>query len=342
MSEVASVAFHPLNENDSVDEIEIDIKRFKNDIKTKIEEANVVLARLRASRDRWSKIDLGIIQTILTKCFKNVSQKTSMIFALISNIIFSLFDTGSDLAVACTLFANGEWKYGTVVLIVDYLPGWELLIHNLCSEKWRRLNSRKEWFITVAFLLLSPFSLPLFFIRWLLAFNKANDETFSYLHHNARLSQLLVGSVESPLQVMLLFVLWAEAKIPVPWSGDVQVTDSTGRLVNFGILPGILSLIISVAVILKGSLEIAESKSLGEQIIVCGYAICNLVLRLGSFAMAIIYFKEWSIIIFVFFLCFRGGWPGDYFHEPWLEPGPGLVPGPGYLRPSESFCIRSV
>ena len=292
---------HPQYRDAGIDELELDIIKLEKETKqTSKSQLKKIREELKIVRNlRWSQIEMGILQTILTKCFKNISHKTSVLFALISNIIFSLFDTGSDFAVAFKLFANGEWWYGIVVLIVDYLPGWELLIHNLCSENWRMLINKKEWCVTILFLLVSPFSLPLFFISWLLAFNNSNKKTFDYLHHNARLSQLLVGSVESPLQVMFLLVLWAEEKITVPWSGSVQVTDSLGRNIDFGIFPGMLSFIISIVVILKGSLEIAESKSLGEQIIVCGYAICNFVFRLGSFALAIIYFREWSIILFV-------------------------------------------
>ena len=166
--------------NDTFDEIELDNRTAT--IKRELRERRRELNNIAKSRDRWSKIDLGIIQTIVAKCFKNLSQQTSTIFAIISNILFSLFDTCSDLAIAFTLFANEDsesWKYGVVVLIVDYLPGWELLVHNLCSEKWRMLNRKKEFIFTIVFLIVSPFSLPLFFIRWLLAFNKANNEMFN-------------------------------------------------------------------------------------------------------------------------------------------------------------------
>ena len=245
----------------------------------------------RQQRDRWKKIDLGFLQSILKYWHKNVSRKTSIVFAVFSNILLSLFDTCSDLSVAYVLFASGEWKLGLVVIFVDYLPGWELLLHNLCSKKWRQLPDAKLKCITILCLLVSPFSCPLFFLQWLMKFNSANSDTFDYLHHNARLSQLLMGSLESPLQLTMLLVLYAENKLPSPFMGEgTQITDLNGNIVNFGHLFGILSFTISFIVILKGSLEIAESKSLGEIISVCGYALCNFVFRLGSFALAIMYF----------------------------------------------------
>ena len=109
------------------------------------------LKLLQKRRKRWSKIDLGFLQAIVMSCFKNVSRKTSMVFTITLNILFSLFDIGSDFYVAITLFASGEWEYGIVVMVIDYLPGWELLIHNFFSKRWSRMKNGKELKIMVAF-----------------------------------------------------------------------------------------------------------------------------------------------------------------------------------------------
>ena len=273
--------------DDQIAQRKADRKRLKCELKI-----------LQKRRRRWSKIDLGLLQTVLMTCFKNVTRKTSLILTIVLNILFSLFDIASDFYVAITLFSNGEWKYGVFVILLDYLPGWELVLHNLSSQKWRNVANVKERRIMILFLIISPFSLPLFYIHWLVAFNKSDDVTFEFLHHNARLSQLLVGSVESPLQIMMLFILWSEGKLTPPWTENFVITDLIGRKIDFDIVPGILSLGMSVTVVLKSSLEIAETRSKGENLAVCGYAFCNFAFRLGSFSLAIIYFREWSIILF--------------------------------------------
>ena len=181
---------------------------------------------------------------------------------------------------------------------MDYLPGWDSVFHNLSSQKWRKIANVKERTIMILFLIMCPFLLPLFYIHWLVAFDKSDDVTFEFLHHNTRLSQLLVGSVELPLQVMMLFVLWSEGKLNPPWTELFVITDLIGRKIDFDMVPGILSLVVSVAVVIKSLLEIAESRSKGENLAVCGYAFCNFAFRLGSFSFAITYFREWSIILF--------------------------------------------
>ena len=228
-SEDSSIAC--LNDNQTPIELEHMIDSTEATLEERIEEQKRQYKKLKNQRDRWQKIDLGLLQSILKYWHKNVSRKTSIVFAVFSNILFSLFDTWSDLSVAYILFANGEWELGLVVIFVDYLPGWELLIHNLCSKKWRQLPDAKLKCITISCLLVSPFACPLFFLQWLMKFNSANSDTFDYLHHNARLSQLLMGSLESPLQMTILLVLYAENKLTWPFMGEgTQITDLNGIL----------------------------------------------------------------------------------------------------------------
>ena len=259
----------------------------------------------KTNTNRWNEINLGLFQVIITKLLKNGSQKTSIILAVIGNIIFSLIDTSSDLVIAYTLYSNNEWEYALIVVIIDYLPGWQLLIHNISSPRWKKLKNKKQKMITIIFLLFSPCCLPLFFIHWLSVFDAADKHTFEYLHHNARLSHLLSGSLESPLQVMMLFTLYGEGKLHLPWAkGQIYalITDPQGNPLDLGMFPGLFSLVISVVVIFKGALEMAETTSREENLFVCGYAICNFVFRITSFSLAILYFKQWSSILFVLVL----------------------------------------
>ena len=163
----------------------IELEQIIDSAQATLEQQKRQYKKLKNQRDRWKKIDLGFLQSILKYWHKNVSRKTSIVFAVFSNILLSLFDTCSDLSVAYVLFASGEWKLGLVVIFVDYLPGWELLLHNLCSKKWRQLPDAKLKCITILCLLVSPFSCPLFFLQCLMKFNSANSDTFDYLHHNA-------------------------------------------------------------------------------------------------------------------------------------------------------------
>lgn len=261
--------------------------------------SNLKVLTRSVSVRRYDKVHLGLIQTIIRKSIKGLSKRTSFIITVLLYIAISMWDTITDLTVAYLLYANDHLEFAIVVLLCDYLPGWQLALHNLSSENWRKTIRRKEKIVTLCFLLVSPFSQPLFHLHWLIKFHTADNTTFNVLHHNARLSQLLNSSVEAPLQIMLLFVVWGEGILPLPWHETKVYVDSQGNVLDLGVLPGVLSLLSSLINIIHGYMNIAETNSCKENLLVCVYAISNVAFRLGSFSLSILYFKEWSIILFM-------------------------------------------
>ena len=252
-----------------------------------------------AKQNRWEMVDFGFIHIILTKIFKNVSYRLCGILTILTTVILSISDTISDLVIAISLFARRYTTLGWAVLVVDFVPGWVLAMHNSFSPKWRAAETVKQKVVTTVCLIFSPFSTALFHLRWLCRFERAEPKEFELLQHNARLSGLLNGSYESPMQIILLLVIWGQDKIALPWSSETCVKDSQNRIVCLGAIPGILSLSISLLSILKGSIDISEGQNWTEKGITCVYSLCNFAFRLPSIALAILYFYEWSLFIFI-------------------------------------------
>ena len=211
--------------------------------------------------ERWRVIDFGVIPKLLKLVLVNISDKISGVITILITTIMSIGDTISDLVVAFSLILSGHYYWGIVVVLIDYLPSWDLLLHNCFSKKWRNFKGIREKIIAILFLIISPFSTALFSLRWLDKFETADQDTFDFLHHNARMSQLLSGSFESPVQIILLFVLYGENMLDSPLTPQSNcVMDSIGRRLCFGILPGVISFLSSVLSILKGSIEISEGQ----------------------------------------------------------------------------------
>ena len=250
-------------------------------------------------KDRWSSIDFGLVHSLFSVILVNASNRVCGALTILTTIIISISDAISDLVIAATLFARKHTSLGWVVILIDYIPSWTLAFHNLCSSKWRAAETFKQKIFTIVCLIFSPFASTLFQLKWLYCFEKVNQTEFEVLHHNSRLSQLLSGSYESPMQIILLLILWAQNKLEVPWSIETCVTDSQHRLVCLGIIPGILSLTISMLSILKGSIDVSEGRTWREKGITFVYALSNYAFRLPSIALAILYFNEWSVFLFV-------------------------------------------
>ena len=273
---------------------------------------NHVSNRTNNMVERWKMIDFGVLSKMLKLVLVNICDKICGIITILMTTLLSIADTVSDIVVASSLIYSGHYYWGCIVIFVDYLPSWDLLIHNCTSEKWRNFKGTQEKLMTVLFLVISPFATALFNLRWLDKFETADQDTFDFLHHNARMSQLLSGSFESPIQIILLFILYGENKLDSPLTPHLNcVTDSIGRRLCFGILPGILSFLSSVIAILKGSLEISEGQSWEEKFFILVYASTNFAFRLPSLALLVLFFDEWSIgivlllVIINFFVIFR-------------------------------------
>ena len=161
---------------------------------------------------RWKFVDFGVISTILKLLFKNMSDRARGVITILTSTALSIADTASDIIVAISLFSAGHYQWGCIVAIADYIPSWQILLHNYFSDHWRHAASLKEKWMTVLFLILSPFSMAIFHLRWLCKFESADESSFNYLHHNSRMTNLLSGSFESPLQIVLLLVLWGASK----------------------------------------------------------------------------------------------------------------------------------
>ena len=246
--------------------------------------------------ERWKTIEFGIVSSVLKLILVNICDKVCGIITILLSAFLSIADTVSDLVVAFSLIYSGHYYWGCIVIVVDYLPSWDLLIHNCTSEKWRTFKGTKENVMTMIFLLISPFATALFNLRWLDKFETADQDTFDFLHHNARMSQLLSGSFESPIQIILLFILYGENKLDSPLTPHSNcVTDRIGRQLCFGILPGVISFLSSILTILKGSLEISEGQNWEEKICILVYASSNFAFRLPSLALLVLFFDEWAI-----------------------------------------------
>ena len=68
---------------------------------------------------------------------------------------------------------------------------------------------------------------------------------------NLKMSQLLSGSFESPIQVTLLLMCWGRNKLEVPWNDPTVILSDCGHRIYLGIFPGIFSTMISTLVIIK-------------------------------------------------------------------------------------------
>ena len=246
------------------------------------------------STHRWDEIHLGLVQIMISKVLKGISSKASFILTMVVNILLSVFDTTSDLIVVYLLYNSEEYGYAVVTLLIDYVPGWQLAIHNGLSRKWRQRHSKTQTIAVIVYLIISPFSLPFIMIHWLLRFESAADGDY-----NAKLVQLLNGALESPAQITFLLVFWGKNKLIAPWNNNIEFFDVVGNKINLGASPGIFSLCISCLVIVKGVLDLAGKLKSSQSLMFVTFISSSAFFRITSFAFMIMFFNYWSFSLFI-------------------------------------------
>ena len=231
---------------------------------------------------------------------KNASPGKTLSLATAINTAISLFDSVSDIAVAIQLIQNGDWALGLTVLLIDYLPMWQVFLHGITSNAWKEMEDIRERWITCLILLFAPIAFPLLQLYWLLSMKtaKKGKGTLNFLHQNCKVAELLSGTLESPMQFIFTMILYAYGKLPLPWSETTIISDSVGNQLNLGALPGVISVVFSALTMIKHSVDLAEAQTTKEKVSYAAFCFSTIVFRLSSYILLVITFREMSAPIF--------------------------------------------
>ena len=249
-------------------------------------------------------VDLGVTQTIARYWLgRNATLLKTIYLSMTINITMSLSDSSSDLAVAIQLILKGELSWGLTILLVDYLPMWQVLFHSSTSKAWNRLEGPKEKIILCLILVFAPIAFPLLQLRWILNYHTKKRGVFDFLHQNSKLAELISGTVESPMQFVLLLIMYAYGKVPLPWSSSTIIKDSAGNQWNIGALPGMVSLLLSGLTLIKNAVDTTEAQTATELMMFASFSLLTCVFRVSGYTIAIVTLREFSTIMF-FFIAF--------------------------------------
>ena len=253
------------------------------------------------SESPFDDIDLGLMQSIARKWLgKNASPGKTLSLATAINTAISLFDSSSDIAVAIQLIQNGDLAWGLTVLLIDYIPMWQVLLHGITSNAWKEVEDTRERWITCLILLFAPLAFPLLQIYWLLSMKttKKGKRTLNFLHQNSKVAELLSGTFESPMQFIFTMILYAYGKLPLPGSETTIISDSSGNQLNLGALPGVISVAFSALTMIKNSVNLAEAKTTMDMVSYAAFCFSTIVFRISSYILLVITFREMSVPIF--------------------------------------------
>ena len=238
---------------------------------------------------KYERLHLGLLQTLIFWISK--SAKRAVITTIAINIILCSSDTTSDVSLCLFYFGRGLFYLAVATLLCDYVPGLIVFLHHLTSDDWKK-SSRKMKLMSICALTLHPFSLLVTNLLWAL------DLQSQPKHKLARLSTILHGCTEAPMQFVLMLCAFSWAILPLPWVQTTTIVDSNDNVLSLGKITVVVFALTCIGIV-KGSGAAFEAHDIEEELIAMNWAMLHLCFRLVSAVFVIIVLGIFSIPIFV-------------------------------------------
>ena len=235
---------------------------------------------------KYEGFELGILYDLIFCLSKNA--KTSILFSVGLGILMNSSDTASDIWIFTILLNRNFIALAIVLFGIDFIPGIIVSLHQATSSQWKYFTTKEKLFST-AMLTVQPFSLVLTNFAWLS--NISND----HRHFMARLSTVIHGCLESPMQFVMLGYLWSKGYLKTPWEEYSVWMDRNNNAIPVGNVAGTFSLTVTVIGILKGTLDIFEAHDEKYRFFV--FTIINTTFRVLSFTYCIQIFDTYFYVL---------------------------------------------
>ena len=241
------------------------------------------------TENAYEKFHLGLVQTLIYKFSGNI--KKAVMITIITGILICSFDTTSDLGLCIFYLTQGLGLLAGAVLLCDYVPGLIAFAHHYGTNDWQQ-STLKEKILIVCALMLQPFSLLITNLIWAL------DIESQWKHKLARLSTILHGCMEAPMQFVLLLSAYSWAILPLPWMQSTSIIDENENILYLGQMT-VVAFAFTCLGIVKGSVESFEVYSTEDQLLAMIWALFHLSFRLMSMVFLIIVLGIFSAPLFM-------------------------------------------
>ena len=241
-----------------------------------------------SSNNKYTRYNLGLLHSFLLWVLKN--SMASLLLAIAFNALLNTSDTASDIGMFKLLLSRDFGILAFILLGIDFLPGILVNIHHVTSSTWKKI-SRRQRIGSVALLLLQPFSVMLTSFVWML------DIENDYYHYLSRLSTIIHGHLESPLQFVFFFYLWSKGYMRTPLEETSIFIDRNGNYLPFGNIAGTFSLSFTISGMVKGALDTFESNDSKFKFLT--FSSVNMVFRIFSLAF---YVQFYDHVVYISFL----------------------------------------
>ena len=117
------------------------------------------------------------------------------------------------------------------------------------------MQNDMRWYVTLPevliFLFLNPIAPAINCALWMVVRILEKEEMIGHYKFLSKLTCLINGTFESPVQIILTLFFFVTGRIQPPWMDTTEITDSLGNKISFGFWISFTSFIISWLSLIK-------------------------------------------------------------------------------------------
>ena len=201
-------------------------------------------------------------------------------------------------------------QYALIVFVTDYATSFLHVMHFLTVS----MQNEMRWYVTLPevliFLFLNPIAPAINCALWMIFRILEKEKMIKHYTFLSKLTCLINGTFESPVQIILTLFFYTTGRIAPPWRDTTEFFDSLGNRINLGSYISVVSFTLCWISLLKNVSDSYLCAGLNDILSVIAFVLPNVLFRIFSYTTLLLLVREWTVvpitIIFVINL-FIGG-----------------------------------
>ena len=144
------------------------------------------------------------------------------------------------------------------------------------------------------FLILNPLAPAINCALWMGFRILDNEEMSDHYRFLSKLTCLINGTFESPVQIILTLFFFITGRIQSPWQDTTEITDSLGNRISFGSYISLISFSLCWVSLIKNVTDSYQCGGLGDFLSVIAFVLPNVLFRIFSYTTLFVLVREWT------------------------------------------------
>ena len=185
-------------------------------------------------------------------------------------------------------------QYALIVFVTDYATSFLNVIHFMTVS----MQNDMRWYVTLpevlVFLFLNPIAPAINCVLWMVFRLLEKEQMIGHYKFLSKLTCLINGTFESPVQIILTLFFFVTGRIQPPWLDTTEITDSLGNKISFGSYISVISFSLCWISLIK---NVTDSYQCEDPLTVIAFVLPNVLFRLFSYTTIFIFIREWIVVL---------------------------------------------